>query len=75
MKHPKQVGMSCKNTRFIKASLTPYEAKLVEKTTKADRDRWNELMAKPWNKWQPTPSAQTTTAKLNKRSSKPTQPA
>jgi hypothetical protein len=68
--------MSCKNTRFIKASLTPYEAKLVEKTTKADRDRWNELMAKPWNKWQPTqPPAPTTTAKSNKRSSKPTPPA
>jgi hypothetical protein len=68
--------MSCKNKRFIKASLTPYEAKLVEKTTKADRDRWNELMAKPWNKWQPTqPPAETTTAKSSKRSSKPTPPA
>ena len=70
MKHPKRVGMSCKNTRFIKASLTPYEAKLLQKTTKADRDRWNELMAKPWNKWQP--QEETTTAKSNKRSSKPT---
>jgi hypothetical protein len=73
MKHPKQVGMSCKNTRFIKASLTPYEARLVQKTTKADRDRWNELMAKPWNKWQP--QEETTTAKSSKRSSKPTPPA
>lgn len=53
MKHPKRLGMSCKNTKFIKASLTPAEAKRVEKVTKADRDRWAELMAKPWNKWQP----------------------
>ncbi len=33
--------------------LTPYEKRLAERVNKADRDRWNELMAKPWNKWQP----------------------
>ena len=53
MRHPKQVGMSCKNARFIKRGLTPTETKLVEKTTKADRDRWAELMAQPINKWKP----------------------
>lgn len=51
MKHPKQVGMSCKNTKFVKRGLTKAEAKRVEQVTKADRDRWNELLAKPWNKW------------------------
>jgi hypothetical protein len=45
--------MSCKNKRFIKRGLTAYEKRVVEKTTKADRDRWAELMAKPWNKWKP----------------------
>lgn len=53
MKHPKQVGMSCKNTKFIKKSLTFEEALRVQKASKADRDRWNELLAKPWNKWKP----------------------
>lgn len=53
VKHPKQVGMSCKNTRFVKKGLTWEEVQRVEKTTKADRDRWNELMSKPWNKWKP----------------------
>jgi hypothetical protein len=33
--------------------LTPYEKRLAERVNKADRDRWKELMAKPWNKWQP----------------------
>ena len=53
VKHPKRLGMSCKNTKFIKRGLTWEEVQKVEKVTKADRDRWNELMAKPWNKWQP----------------------
>jgi hypothetical protein len=54
MKHPRQVGMSCKNTKFIKRGLTWEEVQRVEKVTKADRDRWNELLAKPWNKWKPS---------------------
>jgi hypothetical protein len=33
--------------------LTPYEKRLAERVNKADRDRWKELMSKPWNKWQP----------------------
>ena len=53
MKHPKQVGMSCKNSRFIKHGLTPEEARRLETVTKADRDRWTELMAQPLNKWKP----------------------
>lgn len=53
MKHPKRLGMSCKNTKFIKAGLTPAEAKRAAMVNKADRDRWAELMAKPWNKWHP----------------------
>lgn len=45
MKHPKQVGMSCKNTRFIKKGLTPYEKSVVEKTTLADKLRWEHLFS------------------------------
>lgn len=33
--------------------LTPHEQRMAERVNKADRDRWNELMSKPWNKWQP----------------------
>jgi hypothetical protein len=51
MKHPKQVGMSCKNIRFVKRGLTESESKKVATVLKADRDRWNELMSKPLNKW------------------------
>lgn len=51
MKHPRQIGMSCKNTRFIKRGLTWEEVQQVEKTTKADKERWQALMAKPLNKW------------------------
>lgn len=54
MKHPKRLGMSCKNTKFIKRGLTPDETKRVEKTTRADRDRWASLMATPLNKWKPS---------------------
>ncbi len=36
--------------------LTPYEKRLAQQVNKADRDRWAELMAKPWNKWQPSPT-------------------
>jgi hypothetical protein len=31
--------------------LTPHEKRLAARVNKADRDRWNELLAKPWNKW------------------------
>ena len=75
MKHPKRLGMSCKNTKFIKSGLTPAEAKRAAMVNKADRDRWAELMAQPWNKWQPQPDTPTTTAKSSKRSSKHTPPA
>ena len=34
-----------------KRGLTKAEARQVERTTKADRDRWNILLAKPLNKW------------------------
>lgn len=33
--------------------LTPHEQRMAERVNKADRDRWNELMSKPWNKWHP----------------------
>ena len=49
MKHPKQIGMSCKNTRFIKRGLTWDEAQRVEKATKADKERWQYLFS--LNKW------------------------
>jgi len=51
MSHPKQVGMSCKNTRFIKKGLTWYEVQKVESVGKADRERWKKLMEQPLNKW------------------------
>jgi len=63
--HFKQVGMSCKNTRFIKRGLTCGEVQRVERVNKADRDRWNELMAQPWNKWR-LYSENKSTAKSNK---------
>ena len=43
--------MSCKNKRFIKRGLTPEESKRMEVITKADKDRWKELLDKPLNKW------------------------
>ena len=55
--------------------LTPYEKRLATQVNKADRDRWAELMAQPWNKWKPTHPAVTPTAKSNKQSSKVTPPA
>jgi len=51
MSHPKQVGMSCKNSRFIKKGLTWEEVERVEKASKSDKERWNILLAKPLNKW------------------------
>lgn len=33
--------------------LTPHERRKAEQVNKADRDRWAELLAKPWNKWEP----------------------
>jgi hypothetical protein len=49
VKHPKQVGMSCKNKRFIKKGLTWEEYDKVEKAAKADRERWQHLFS--LNKW------------------------
>lgn len=51
MKHPKRLGMSCKNTKFIKRGLTTSEAKRVEKITLADKGRWKALMSPLLNKW------------------------
>lgn len=53
MKHPKRVGMSCKNTRFIKRGLTPHEQKVVEKATAADKARWEYLFHPDRNRWKP----------------------
>jgi hypothetical protein len=43
MKHPKQVGMSCKNTRFVKKGLTKDENIRVLRKHESDRQRWEEL--------------------------------
>lgn len=51
MSHPKQVGMSCKNSRFVKKGLSPEEAKRVEADTKANQERWKYLLT--LNKWEP----------------------
>ena len=51
MSHPKQVGMSCKNLRFIKRGLTADEAKRVASDTKANQERWKYLLT--LNKWHP----------------------
>lgn len=53
MKHPKQVGMSCKNTRFIKKGLTDWEKKKVEKVTIGDKARWEYLFHPDRNRWKP----------------------
>ena len=53
MKHPKQVGMSCKNQRFIKRSLTPTEQKTVETFIKDNKKRWEWLFSPERNKWKP----------------------
>lgn len=54
MKHPKQVGMSCKNTRFIKKGLTWEEAQKVEKVLASDKARWEYLFSPERNKWRPS---------------------
>ena len=46
-----QIGMSCKNSRFIKRSLTKEEEHRVQKTLQADKDRWKHLFS--LNKWTP----------------------
>jgi hypothetical protein len=51
MKHPKQVGMSCKNTRFKKSGLTKDEVIKVEKVLASDKARWDYLFS--INKWTP----------------------
>jgi hypothetical protein len=45
MKHPKQVGMSCKNTRFVKRGLTWEEVQRVEKANLSDKLRWKHLFS------------------------------
>ena len=52
MKHPKRVGMSCKNTKFIKSGLTETEKAYVAITLKNNKQRWAALMAKPLNKYE-----------------------
>lgn len=49
MKHPKLVGMSCKNTRFIKRGLTDGENVRMIKANSNDKERWNMLFQK--NVW------------------------
>lgn len=51
MSNPKQVGMSCKNTRFIKRGLTPSEQRRVEKVTIGDKAKWEWLFSPERNKW------------------------
>lgn len=51
MSHPKQVGMSCKNSRFVKKGLTWEEVQKVEAASKADQERWKYLLT--LNKWHP----------------------
>ncbi len=51
MKHPKQVGMSCKNTRFIKAGLTESEKIYVAQASEQIRLMWEDLFSR--NKWTP----------------------
>lgn len=53
MKHPKQVGMSCKNTRFIKKGLTAWEKERVTKVLASDKARWEYLFSPERNKWKP----------------------
>jgi hypothetical protein len=51
MKHPKRLGMSCKNTKFIKRGLTKAEQATVTRTTLADKTRWEYLLS--LNAWKP----------------------
>lgn len=52
MKNTKQVGMSCKNTRFIKRGLTNSENVRMLKANAKDKERWNLLFQK--NVWRET---------------------
>jgi len=52
---PKQVGMSCENSRFVKKGLGPDEAKRVEADTKANQERWKYLLT--LNVWKPVDAA------------------
>ena len=65
VKHPNRVGMSCKNTRFIKRGLTWEEVQRVEKSTQADKLRWEHLFS--LNKWKPT--TKTKPSKVSPRTS------
>lgn len=55
MSHHKQVGMSCKNLRFIKRGLTADEAKRAAGAVAADRKRWEHLFS--LNAWKPVDAA------------------
>lgn len=44
-KHPKRVGMSCKNKRFIKSGLTEYEKAVVKRTMDEINERWKHLFS------------------------------
>jgi hypothetical protein len=50
----KQIGMSCKNTRFIKRGLTPDETRRMNAINAADKERWKHLLS--LNKWKPQPN-------------------
>ena len=49
--HPRQVGMSCKNTRFVKKGLTAAEKAKVEAKMKACKEMWERLYS--LNAWKP----------------------
>lgn len=49
MKHPKQVGMSCKNTRFKKRGQTKAEMIITSKKLESNKKRWEQLFL--MNKW------------------------
>lgn len=51
MKHQKRVGMSCKNTRFIKRGLTRAEKQVVKKTMAEVKATWASLLER--NQWKP----------------------
>lgn len=54
MSTPKKIGMSCKNTKFIKAGLTPCQQKFVAKTLASNKARWEYLFSPERNRWRPS---------------------
>jgi hypothetical protein len=46
--------MSCKNQRFTKRGLTPYEQGVVERTLADHKARWEWLFDPTRNRWKPS---------------------